>query len=230
MIEKRIVPGYEWLTVDRNGNCWNTRFQRPFKGEIDKYGYKRINTRYEGKRARCLVHRAVALAFIPNPNDLPTVNHINAIKDDNRVENLEWATHQNQADHVKKLGLKPIQYGEDTSGCKYSENFIREICKHIEDGWRNCDITSKFKVQQHLVSDIRNRKSWGHVSKDYDFKSSRSKRLSVEAVTWVCKQLQMNRTPIEIFKKTVNVCITLSIIKEIKMRNIYRNISKNYTF
>jgi hypothetical protein len=49
------------------------------------------------------VHRLVALAFIPNPNDKPTVNHINEIKNDNYVGNLEWATHLEQNVHGTRI-------------------------------------------------------------------------------------------------------------------------------
>ena len=50
-------------------------------------------------------HRAVAQAFIPNPSDLPEVNHINGDKKDNRVENLEWCTRRQNAAHASISGL-----------------------------------------------------------------------------------------------------------------------------
>lgn len=53
-------------------------------------GYKQIHLKMNGKRKPFNVHRLVAQAFIPNPNNLPQINHINEDKTDNRVDNLEW--------------------------------------------------------------------------------------------------------------------------------------------
>jgi len=189
-----------------------------------------VNTRYKGERVRCLVHRAVALSFIPNPLNLPTINHLNADKTDNRVENLEWATYQRQADHVKELGLKETVYGEDTSNWKYPEKLIRQICQLIENGYRNCDIIKKFDIDRKLPSDIRNRKSWTHISKDYDLQIKRRGRLSEETVHWICKNLEDGFKVKEILKKSTNSNITTSVIRHIKQHNSYIDISNDYNF
>lgn len=66
----------------------------------DRDGYLRVGIYQDGKSALVGIHRLVAEAFIPNPNNLPIVHHINGKKDDNRVENLEWSTvlHNNSED------------------------------------------------------------------------------------------------------------------------------------
>lgn len=74
----------------------------------DKDGYKKIELNYKGKRFYKRVHRLVAEAFIPNPNNYPQVNHKNGVVSDNRVDNLEWCTNEyNQIHSWKVLNRKP---------------------------------------------------------------------------------------------------------------------------
>lgn len=77
---------------------------RKLKGKIIYHGthpegYKTVNLCSNGICKTIRVHRLVAQAFIPNPNNLPQVNHINEVKSDNRVENLEWITNRGNVNH-----------------------------------------------------------------------------------------------------------------------------------
>lgn len=105
-MEKEIwkdIPGYEGLyqvsnigrvkslardITDTRKTCH--RKERILKLIKDKYGYNVVCLRKNGNPQNMKVHRLVAMAFIPNPYDLPMVNHKNEIRNDNHVENLEW--------------------------------------------------------------------------------------------------------------------------------------------
>ena len=228
--EIRVVPGYEWCSVDRFGVVYSTKTGKPYSVFTSK-GYLRVGTRTGEKGSvKISVHRAVALAFIPNPDNLPQVNHINGVKTDNRVENLEWCDGFYNQQHAIKTGLRSIQYGEDCSSNVYPESLIREICELLEQGYRNKEIISKFKCDVKLPSDIRTGKSWGHISKDFNIPQKRRGTFSEETVRWVCRMFELGYTPKQVFEASTNTKLTISTIRHIKRKVVYKDIVSDYDF
>ena len=96
-----MIDGETWnYEVSNTEKVRNVKTGRILKQSKDKDGYLRVQLYSKNGRNKVIsVHKLVATMFIPNPHNLPTVNHINEIKTNNRVENLEWATHKEQVNH-----------------------------------------------------------------------------------------------------------------------------------
>lgn len=124
VIEKwRPIVGYEnyyevsdWgdiRSLSRRVKCRGGKF-RTIDGQIrpstfnNHTGYMSVLLSKDNKQKRFLIHRLVAEAFIPNPDNLPQVNHINEIKTDNRVENLEFC----DSKYNNNYGTKPQKQSE----------------------------------------------------------------------------------------------------------------------
>ena len=122
-------------SVDRyvmNGNRYRLLKGKPIKVFPDSKGYLRVRLCKNNKAKNYSVHRLVANAFIPNPNNLPCIDHINTIRDDNRVENLRWCTQKENSNNpltrehlTYQKKNKPVYY-IDEQGKKISFKSLME--------------------------------------------------------------------------------------------------------
>ena len=101
----------------------------------DKDGYLQVGLWKRNKMKKVKVHRLVGKAFIPNPYKLPEINHINEVKNDNRVENLEWCTRKENINHgtrteqVAKTRGKSVIGVNLNTGKKFTFKSMREASK-----------------------------------------------------------------------------------------------------
>lgn len=106
--------------------------EKLLKVRINPNGYLMISFTYLGKVNTFLVHRLVALVFLPNPENKRTINHKFGNKKDNRAWMLEWNTHKENVDHSYKLGMSKNVFGEKASRATpisqfdLNGNFIRD--------------------------------------------------------------------------------------------------------
>ena len=90
MTQWKQIEGFENYFVSDVGQVRNANSNKTLAYAKDKDGYLYVSLSKDGKAQKFRVHRLVAQAFIPNPKNLNTVDHINGIKDDNKVSNLQW--------------------------------------------------------------------------------------------------------------------------------------------
>lgn len=105
------IIGFEGLyQVSNFGNVKSLRNNINLSPALTRKKYYVVKLCYRLSSKSIFIHRLVATAFIANPENKPSVNHINGIKTDNMVENLEWCTNKENTIHAYKIGLKKPCY------------------------------------------------------------------------------------------------------------------------
>ena len=149
----RDVVGYENIYgVTSCGRIWSYKYKKFLTPTPNKKGYLRVNLCKNGERKNFYVHRLVCEAYIPNPNNLHEVDHIDNDKTHNYVNNLQWLSHK---DNSRKSKNKPIlQY--DLDG-----NFIKEwectadVGKEVRHNIRHC-LKGKQKTAYNYIWKYKN--------------------------------------------------------------------------
>ena len=172
--ESPIFPN-EYL-VSSDGRVFSRRSNREIRPTHDKFGYLYFVLCVDRNRVTVKAHRLVALAYLPNPNSKPTVDHINGIRDDNRVENLRWATNKEQTNNPNTLPnlLKALD-----------ERDMRAMGEKRNWGRKQVTITWENGKQQQFPSLLSAANSigvnYGHLSEILNGKRRQRKEFTISA-------------------------------------------------
>lgn len=163
------IENYEDYFVDEAGNVYSKR-----KGSLKKlkpiltyYGYYEANIVNSKRKFRAKIHRLVAQAFIPNPNNLPQINHKDGNKLNNNIENLEWCTAKDNLKHARETGLNNSIPRPNGRGTKNSRSILTEekvlSIRENPDNKTHKQLALQYGVAESTISGIIARLRWTHI-------------------------------------------------------------------
>ena len=122
---------------------------------VNKRGYLVVDITINGKKKYFSIHRLVALAFIPNPSNLPQVNHQDGHKFNNYVDNLEWSTGQKNTQHAYDMGLNIASHGFEHYNAKFTNEADIIYIRENPDNLSGKALAKKFNVDPMTISYIQ---------------------------------------------------------------------------
>jgi len=132
---------------------------REISTHSDRLGYLKVTL----NNKKWLLHRVIALTFIPNKDNKPFINHINGIKSDNSLENLEWVTQKENMIHAFAAGLQVAAKGELSGKAILSNEKVLSIRKKFNEGVSRNILEKDYGVSKYCIWAIIANKTWRHI-------------------------------------------------------------------
>lgn len=164
MVRIREFPMY---AIHRDGSIWSFKTKKYLLHMESQRQYMVVCLRNKNVAKTLKIHRLLAEHFIRNPNKYKEINHINGIKSDNRIENLEWTTRGKNIKHCYDLKLRSAR-GESNAKSKLRENDVIHIRKIIDIYKKQrgifAAIAKKYNVSTTCIRSLYYRQSWSHLA------------------------------------------------------------------
>ncbi len=150
----------ERYCVTPEGKVWSKRSKRFLKSYKTRRGYEMVDLMMRWKKKKFLVHRLVALAYLPNHEKKEQVNHKDGNRNNNHAKNLEWATNQENRDHAISTGLvRPETYARKLS----TKQALAIIKEYKKGGTSFAKLGKKYGVNHNTVWLLFKGKNWKHL-------------------------------------------------------------------
>jgi hypothetical protein len=152
------IEGFPDYEISSHGKLWSNKRRRLLKESLNTAGYPQKYLWNNRKKKLFRLHQLVMKHFgPPQPSPSHEINHIDAIRNNNDIENLEWCTHSENLKHGYKLGTvkKP-----PSPTIKLDEVAVKEIRDLADDGVKQIEIADMYCVSRRTINNIVNRKTW----------------------------------------------------------------------
>lgn len=232
-----------FYSIDDEGDIINNNTGEYVYGWIGKRKYRvvslRVDINGQSRFIKKQVHRLVAEAFIPNPENKPQVNHIDGNKLNNWASNLEWVTNKENYDHARSHGL--IKTCDSLSYATVDNATVERICELLDKGYSNIQIITSVGLpnDQHgkgLITRIRTGKAWRDISNNYGFiKTGSLKKVPDFVIHEICKCLE-RKMPVKYIFAIVGIANSFEyqrfkgLVYDIRTKKVHKRISDQYNF
>ncbi len=155
------ITDFESYEISNYGRIRNIKTNKPQKSFLNDKGYLKVAIiNNDGIKRKFRVHRLVGLMFIPNPENKPQINHKNGIKTDNHVDNLEWATGEENIEHALRSDFIKSKKR------KLTKEDVFSILEN-KNNLTKRELANQFNVSICTIRNIQRGKIYKSITKDY---------------------------------------------------------------